>query len=79
MHLPIDIVDHVILMSDTETKFRVVSHLRELVSEKTFNELEQQLMAYALDNHRKLLCEVLSCLKFHVWDDGTPIKKCHGQ
>ena len=50
--------------------------LKEMTTDaRVIEQWEVDVFKYYKDRHRDKLRVVLSSLPFHVWDDGTPIKK----
>ena len=74
--LPQELIDKIVSVSDFETQVKLytTNGLQTIVSPHTFSVLEFAILAYFKMKHRDLLSNCLSCIKYHVWDDGTPMK-----
>jgi hypothetical protein len=75
--LPIDITDYIIQLSDISVKIRLYNAraLDKLVVPSTFQCIENEVYTVYKQIHRERLLFCLSCLKYHVYDDGAPMKR----
>lgn len=78
LELPQELIDKILILTDFETQVRLYTSkhgLQTIVSPHTFHTIEPAILAYFQTKHQKLLRTCLSCLRYHVFDDGTPVKK----
>ena len=80
MALPNDIVSQILVLSDTRVKVRLyeAGMLHSMVSAAVYPRLVDEVMLHyseCSDAHRRNLSRCLEMLPFHVWDDGTPMKR----
>lgn len=75
-HLPTDIIEHIIKISDINIKYQlyICNALQSLVSPIAFESIEDDIISICKQAHARKLSVCLSCLKNHVWEDGTPMK-----
>lgn len=71
-----ELIDKIVCLTDlkTQVKLYTTNDLQTIVSPCTFRMLEPVILAHFQAKHQRLLDKCLSCLKYHVWDDGTSIK-----
>jgi hypothetical protein len=77
MALPSDIVSLILVLADTRVKVRLyeAGMLHSMVSAAVYPRLVDEVMLHYRDAHRRNLSRCLEMLPFHVWDDGTPMKR----
>jgi hypothetical protein len=78
MVLPQDILEKIIHLTDIETK--VMLYESKMLKSITYNasvteKWELEVFKYYYGQHKTKLKTSLDLLQYHVWDDGTPIKK----
>ena len=76
--IPQHIVERIINLLDIEKKVEMYESgvLKEMTTDaRIIEQWEVEVFKHYKDRHRNKLRVVLSSLPFHVWDDGTPIKK----
>ena len=74
--LPKDVIDYIIQTTDISVKISLYNSrtLRCLVFPYTFDKIEDEVLAMYKQIHRDRLFKCASCFRYHVWDDGTPMK-----
>lgn len=79
--LPTDIIDYIITISDIDVKVKLYNNkcLQTIISVSLFISIEQEVYNTYSYIHKCNLSKCLNCLRYHVWNDGTPMKKrqCH--
>jgi hypothetical protein len=77
MRFPTDITDMVVTRCDIDTK--IVLHdqlmLAIMVNPITHKNILKEIWVHCKSAHRIALLRCLSLLPYHVWNDGTPVKK----
>lgn len=78
--LPMDIMDKIMVLTDLQIKVQLyeAGMLHFMTSATAYPTLLDEVMQYYANVHRHNLSKCLQLLPFHVWDDGTPIKR-HGR
>lgn len=76
--LPPEILEKIIELVDIQTKRTLYE--QNLLKSMTHNDFvlekwKKEVYQYYFEQHKSKLKKSLDCLPFHVWDDGTPIKK----
>ena len=80
MSLPSDILSRIVELADRRVRVRLyeAGMLRSMVSAAVYPRLLEEVMRHYSDErhaHRRNLSRCLEMLPFHVWDDGTPMKR----
>lgn len=76
--LPPEILERIIHLVDIQTKRTLYEHcLLKLMtnSDVILEKWEKEVYQDYFEQHKSKLKKSLDLLRFHVWDDGTPIKK----
>lgn len=78
--LPIDVLENVVALGDARLHVRLheAGMLHLMVSPSAYSGLLDGVVRYYANAHRRNLSRCLQMLPWHVYDDGTPIKK-HGR
>ena len=75
-NLNTDVVDIIIMYTDSVTKQRMYDSglLHKIGSSHIVALVAADIMNASKEKHKKPLERCLQCLRFHVWDDGYPMK-----
>ncbi len=75
--LPTELLDKVLLLLDLDTQEHLLRSrvLHQLASPATFAVIAECIHVRDKQKHARLLKRCLDLLPWHVWDDGSPIKK----
>lgn len=78
--LPIDILDYIVMRTCVNTKIALFMNntLENLVTPQTYCLIRDNVnnyLAILKQYHKQKLHISLGLLKYHVWSDGTPMKK----
>lgn len=78
--LPMDILEKIMVQTDSRIKVQLyeAGMLHLMASTTVYSGLLDEVMRHYANAHRRNLSKCLQLLSFHVWDDGTPMKR-HGR
>lgn len=59
----------------TQVELYTTTVCNTVVSHRTCLDFENPILEHFKEKHRRMLSKSLRLLPYHVWDDGTPIKR----